>query len=507
VGFGPTVLGALAASPASATTGSVSGRLDVRGYEVIAVTATGVTIEADTNAKGRFVIKGLTGPVTLSLRGKDGSYAGPIVMRKKSATEGVMAVKPRTALGLIDVRDGYGLVVHKPFKSHLAMGRTAILKKGEPVGADKLGLVKTKKASGATSDGADADADGVINAFDVDDDGDKLLDNVDSTDSKRGAAAASLPSMAARKVHIFSNLKLPYEDGLNANAGSTAMSKSAVNTAMTSAQTLAISVVPGDEVELDCGALSYCSAGGTGTGMVASSSGGNSFPDDYDADHDTYGTIEKGPTGDFQLLTGATFDKIGGGDTFLELVTAGTKHLTAPGMLAYTFTSTPAITSWTDGTTTTSASYPAATGAEGSSANPFDAQATASGDMVLTFTFWRPQRPRIAPSEAKWVDIGKLGYSIDVPNSPDGGAGPGICPASTLSESDPNLSASGDQLKDAAVDANAAPANTLTLTVNMTDCLGTTATWDVGETFTFDLQARTLDGDNAAQRLTFTRSA
>jgi hypothetical protein len=210
------------------------------------------------------------------------------------------------------------------------------------------------------------------------------------------------------------------------------------------------------------------------------------------------------------MLTGAEFDEIGAGDTFIERVTAGTRSLEAPGMLNYTFTSTPAITAWSDdaGTTTTSVAYPIAPGTPGTAAAPAEVQADAAGDIVLTFTLWRPQRPRIAPFEARWVDIGGLGYSVDVPNAPGGvGTAPGRCAASTLTEGDPNLSADGDELRDAALDRAADPANTLTFTVNMTDCLGSGATWDIGESLNFDLQARTRDSDNAAQKLEFRRTA
>jgi hypothetical protein len=242
--------------------------------------------------------------------------------------------------------------------------------------------------------------------------------------------------------------------------------------------------------------------------MVESTAGGFDFPDDYDADGDGFGTIEAGPTGDFQLMTGAQFNEIGAGDTFIERVTAGSRELEAPGMLNFVFTSTPAVTSWSDGTSSHTVSYPVAAGAEGTAGTPAGVQANADGDIVLTFTLWRPQRPRIAPIEAKWMDLGGLGYSVDVPNAPSGGGtAPGTCPAASLSESDASLSADGDQLRDAAVDRAADPANTIAFTVNMTDCLGSGASWDVGETLKFDLQARTRDGDNAAQMWSFVRTA
>jgi hypothetical protein len=84
------------------------------------------------------------------------------------------------------------------------------------------------------------------------------------------------------------------------NAHAAAVSDAQIDAAMSTAQTLAIQVAPG-QVELDCGGLSYCSKGGTGTTLE----GGGRFPDDFEADGDGFGVLAVGPTGDFQLRTGA----------------------------------------------------------------------------------------------------------------------------------------------------------------------------------------------------------
>lgn len=515
-GIATLALFAALATPGAATaaptpTGKITGTLDAPGMTVLAVAPNGTTTSGTASASGAFSVPA-KGIVTLHLRAADGTYAGPVVLANLGRTATVMGVRAGTRLGKVDVRNGYARVLSKPAPKRLAPQLAARAAKGVPLGAGKLGLVKLPKAKlKLTAAGQDADGDGVVNAFDVDDDGDLRLDNIDPLATAGGPApkpkSGSLPSKEERKVTVFSNLKLALEASLNANAGIGSMSKEAVNAAMSASQTLAISVVPGDEVELDCGGLSYCSSGGTGRGLVASASGGTSFPTDYDADGDGFGTIEKGPTGDFQLQTGANFDQIGSGDLFIERVTAGSRSLTtAPGMLNYAFTSVPAVTMFSDGSVNTTVSYPVAAGSPGTAGAPAEARANADGDVVLTFTIWRPQRPRIAPFEAKWVDIGGLGYSVDVPNAPSGGGtAPGTCAAATLSESDASLTPDGDQLLDSAADRAADPANTLTFSVNMTDCLGSGASWDVGETLNFDIQARTKDGDNAAQKLNFIR--
>lgn len=491
----------------------IKGKLDARGYTVLAVAPDGTTVVATPNRNGKFRLVAPARYVTLHLRNSSGEYAGPILMTRKSKRVGYMAIKSGTNLGTIDVRRGFAILKRWVPRKKTTKASIAYLSNGVPVGARVQGLAAARGVVGSsTSPGVDADKDGIVNVFDVDDDGDLALDNVD--DSHSATASASTSSRSARasagdkEAHIFSNFKLSLESSLNANAGLGSMSESAVDTAMSTAQTLAIQVLSGDSVELDCGGLSYCSTGGTGIGLVASGTGGSAFPSDYDADSDGFGTIETGPTGDFQLRTGAVHGEIGAGDLFLERVTVGTTELKAPGILNFVFTATPAVTTWSDdeGATNNAVSYPVSAGTEGTTANPADVNANADGDVVLTFTLWRPQRPRIAPFEAQWVDLGGLNYSIDIPNAPDGGAGPGLCDAATYTESDANLSASGDSLVDAAVDADADAANLLTFTVNVTDCLGASG-WDVGEDLHFDLQARTSDGDNAAQMWNFTRTS
>ena len=77
-------------------------------------------------------------------------------------------------------------------------------------------------------------------------------------------SAALLCTAAPSLIWVFSNFYAQAEDSVNANAG-------------------AFELAPGDLTELDCGALLYCSAGGTGHEYSAPSNGvqpsGN--PDHY----------------------------------------------------------------------------------------------------------------------------------------------------------------------------------------------------------------------------------
>jgi hypothetical protein len=99
---------------------------------------------------------------------------------------------------------------------------------------------------------------------------------------------------------------------------------------------------------------------------------------------------------------------------------------------------------------------------------------------MLTLTWWRPQRKGIpGAGEPAFMDIGHLAYSLDVDEV--------SCPGATITTSDPDLvvtraplstSGANDALIDSADDQPANPANTLTATVNLTQCLA-----DAGQTF------------------------
>ena len=103
-------------------------------------------------------------------------------------------------------------------------------------------------------------------------------------------------------------------------------------------------------------------------------------------------------------------------------------------------------------------------GGAGTPANPIPVSAT--GDVIVTMTFWRPQRKAIPGSGegSDWVDIGGLKYTADVPNAPvaggpgaPGARGPGNCAASTYSTTDPNLKVGGDGVEDSSADRPSVP--------------------------------------------------
>ena len=434
---------------------------------------------------------------TLHLINGDGAYAAPVVVGTASRGRwAIMGVRAGTNLGTVRVGRG----VARP-RTPVAPSRTvnsikAKATNGTPIGARRLGLVRSTP-SGRTGPGRDYDRDGLPGVFDVDDNGNRILDNVDSTDTsaahphETSFSGSASTATTTDEVRLFSNLKLPMDQSLNANQGS--LSTAMIDAAMQAAGTLAIPVVD-TGARLDCTGLTYCSTGGTGSAY------GSAFPAAFSPDSSGFGLLTAGPTGDFQLNTGATSAEIGSGDVLGEWLTDGSL---VAGMLNFVFGTTPALTSYSvNGGATSTISYPATVG---TTTNPITVPAT--GSVSVTMTYWRPQREPIpAAGESGWIDIGNLQYVADIPNGPTSGSGPGTCANTYYSTTDPNLTtSSGDGMRDAQTDRSADPANTLTFTVDLTGCLGST-TWSSGESLQVDIQARSGYGDNAAQKVVFRRA-
>jgi hypothetical protein len=526
------VAGALAAPGiAVAKPHAISLKLSKAGYTVVALDNAGHAVKA----AGRNVkLTPTASRVTLHLVDARGNYAGPIVVAGKGAKV-VVGLRGAGRLGAVKVKRGYGLA--RAPRRALDRSRTARARAGVPVGAVVLGRV-AGRSKGAAGTGLDVDRDGVPGAFDVDDDGDLLLDNVDRA-SRRGArqvptgppnpnlpvgpptlgqppvgaptpgpaGAPGAPGApgAAAGFTLFSNLKLDIGLSVNANAG--AVTDGQIDEALARWATLAISVPAGDEVELDCLGLAYCAAGGTGTTLV----GTKPFPGDFDADGDGFGTITRGTTGDFQLHPGATSAEIGSGDSYIQRVTSGGVETTAAGTLNYVFSTTPALTTFTTAAGSGTISYPVAAGGLGTDQNPIPVPA----GSPINLAFWRPQRKAIAGSGegSGFVDIGHLTYSADIPNGPSpagrpgGGPGPGGNCQGQYASTDADATVTSDGVLDKADDRAAAPANTLSFTVDVDACLAANAvTWAAGDKLGIDIQARAAQGDNAAQKIWFRRA-
>ena len=345
----------------------------------------------------------------------------------------------------------------------------------------------------------DGDSDGLADVFDSDDDNDGVIDSYDPDKT----FAQPDPGKAAKDLRIFSNIKPEIQSSLNAYTETVTDERI---DSLVSHVNLAIQVAGGSSLatELDCGALEYCKAGGTGSNL------NQEFPENFDADADGKGTITEGGTGDFQLTTGASKSTIGGGDVLIEEVDNGDGTTSkVPVMLNFVFNTTPAVASLVMGSSTYTPVYPATEGMTGSANNPW--VAPVGWDKILSVTAFRPQRPGIpGAGEAAFVDVGNSKISIDIPNNPcvaSGGGGcsgqnTSRCNVESYSETDDALEIQGEALKDLRGDQNtdtANPsANQVTFNVDLSTCIS--ESWDSGEKLAIDLQFSNDVGDNAAQK-------
>jgi hypothetical protein len=482
-----------ATAPAAAARKQIRGKLSKPGYTVIAVAANGKAKSVQAKA-GRFALAPPAKSVTLHLRAANGTYAGPIVVgRKQKGKRAIVGVRAGATLGRIKVRRGYGRVSKGLRKKALDARLTARARKGVPIGARVFGRVRSK--SPRISVRGDRDLDGIPDPLDIDDDGDLILDNLDRASGARVAQAES-------GFGIHSDLGLPIYDTANANAPGSTDQK--IEETLPRLGVLNVNILAGDAAELDCTGLVYCSTGGTGRVPVnRNPPEGPPFPGQpggaYDSDGDGFGSLATAPNlpvgaRSLTLLHGATTAQIGTGDVLIQRVTRGGVESQFPSSVQFVFATGSALVSYAD-TAGNSATvpYPVAgpdpgPAGPGTNDNPFPVAAGADGSVVLTLTFWRPQRRPIPPEPGPWTDVGGLTYTTGL-------SGVGfVCPQSSLSETDPELAPAsspvlhtGGGFSDLAPDRPANAANTFTYTLNVTQCLASMGrSWAQGEMLGLD---------------------
>jgi hypothetical protein len=176
--------------------------------------------------------------VTLQLRAPDGTYAGPVVVGR-SGSHVIVGVKAGAVLGRIaySPRLGYATARHVAPR-WLDRARWARARGGvEPFGVLSMGRALSAPLKHPPP--GDRDADGVPDVFDVDDDGDLVLDVVD-------------PPARPDPVRVTSQLA-ELDSPVNVDAG---MSQAQVEAGLVAGGTLSIaSDLAGRP---DCGALSWC---------------------------------------------------------------------------------------------------------------------------------------------------------------------------------------------------------------------------------------------------------
>jgi len=180
----------------------------------------------------------------------------------------------------------------------------------------------------------------------------------------------------------------------------------------------------------------------------------------------------------FFLSHGATSDQIRTGDVLIERVTTGGVESQTPATVQLVLGTVSALVSYRDTAGHSgNITYPVAAGppgGPGTEGNPLQVAPGPDGNIVLTLKFWRPQRKPIPPEKATWVDIGGLTY-VTATNPGDGVKD---CQPGAYSTTDASLTpgsipfaTGGGGFRDLATDRPASPANTLTYSVNLTQCL------------------------------------
>jgi hypothetical protein len=532
-----------ASAPAAAAPKPISGKLSKPGYTVIALAESGKA-KAVRATRGRFRLRPPARSVTLQLRGPDGIYAGPVVVgREKRGRRAILGVRAGARLGRVRVRRGFARVLKRVPKRWVDASRRARARSGVPIGAGRFGRVRSLHVRASVP--GDSDLDGVPDVLDVDDDGDRILDRLD-----RSSARAARTAQDEERFDFHSRLTLYLDTTANANAAG--LTPEQMDTALSSAGDLLLTVLPGDALpnspELDCGGaiqqpprpdgLIYCrphSSGGIGRLFqpAVPPSDLRPFPDCCDRDGDGLGTLtaDTGPLGTpataMTLRHAATTAQIGTGDFMMQRVTRGGVETAFLATLQYVFASVPALVSYDDGQgNSATVSYPVPgpgpggvcpppgppCAALGTRENGFPVKARPNGDVVLTLTYWRPQR-RALPEWGEtgdWIDIGRLKYEVQVEESGR------RCPQSAFSEKDPDLALHSSSpiyaddapgFTDLAGDRPASRANTFTHTLNLTRCLESNGfSFNPGEDRGFTFLAVNPNGpDNAQQGVWFKR--
>ncbi len=239
-------LAAAVVIPVSAHGATVTGT--IKGGKGMSISAIGLDGSATTTkvkSGGKFSLKvpaARARTATLHLIKADGDYFGPVVLATKRSA-GYVRITARTkALGTVSRKSGYAIAkgLTKGTDYAIAGAIKVAAKGGKPIGAGKLGLIRTGSTSKAmssmelarsnqkgdggggqqgggnptdpcgTAAGGDCDKDGVPNSMDVDDNGNLTIDMTD---------VASVQTTA--RLLTYSDVRPSIVDTLNANAGAT----------------------------------------------------------------------------------------------------------------------------------------------------------------------------------------------------------------------------------------------------------------------------------------------
>jgi hypothetical protein len=378
---------------------------------------------------------------------------------------------------------------------------------GQPnAGQPNAGQPNTQQGADVNKDdtlGGDKDDDGIPNAFDVNDDGDAVLDSADaSTPAPKVAADNGTTTCSAVDFKIFTNYKATqggYAGTINAYApGAFQATKENIASTITKSMTMVFSPI-----------TQVC-----GSNVVTTELKGNGVayaPTDYVS---LSGGVCN--TGDYQWAIGQGFICPGAGnktafggyaftgsdlptgqDTFtMRVTTADAKSYEFTSSVGFVFVTHPMFVEYsTDGTNFTKVDYNNSTlGPEG--ARITEPTISVSQAQTLYLKVLRPQRLAMDGETGEFYDLGGFKYTPDIPNA----GGVGKCDAMTVTDS--------DMTSDTALDAGKPTTVLLTWAIGQKCYTESTKTpkptWTPGAS-DFDVQVEPSGpGGNSAQKIRIT---
>jgi hypothetical protein len=406
-----------APGPASVTvSGSLAG---MAGTTVLLVSPSGFAKGYKLTSAGTFsftLAPSNAAGASLQLVGTDGRYAGPVVLAaaadKAYTTLGGISVD----LGALSVGAGYARVTATlPAAAVNVTNWARADGSGKPDGAGKLGMVRSLTLSTASvgvadaaGPGQDPDHDGIPNVFDVDSNGDGILNSVDPVTAATDTGAAVSTRLNAQLSQTINADAGPVDSGaLDALLGG---DHTFVMTFYADPARLGGRTFTGAHV--DCATLAYCRAGDGTAELDTLPTGPMTGPVrwlDYTPDGSGLPVLAPWPGGSafgMNIMPKTTSANIHPGDSFQVIFGSGSDAVTLPASLGPYFVTTPAITSWSSGSAGASVTYPVT--------DPSAAELSApTGSLALTF--WRPQRTAIpGTGESSYVDMGHLHYGVAV---------------------------------------------------------------------------------------------
>jgi len=470
---GASAAPAQAASKKYQVTGTIKG---ATGKTVLLIANTGQVLATQkiTKSSTSLILKStrattnLNGSTLQLVTTSGGDYFGPVVLgwKTKSLVYTQLGTTPTSSgkysIGTVTVKvvsasklQGYALVSKSLSTSKKAIKSVTVKASNyKPVGVGTYG----KTAGGSTAallpqfrgllatgilgdidirnaitedqkfDGGDADGDGLTNAFDVNDDGDAVLDQADSNSPTPNAGANCQVGASFNIFTNFKNTATNLDGNINVyGSGDSAATNGKIATALTNTMSIVlqpITRVCGSNVTKSefkgVGALPYAPASYVD---ITGKSGGTG---DYQWTVGN-GQISGNAVTGLAAFTFTASNQISGQDVLMQRVTTANGNVYEfAGTMGFVFVTHPLPLRYSidDGLNWNDFTF------SGGSASYGTAQKIAlADDTKLTVEFAVPQRLAFDGEKAGYWDLGNMTYSPDAPNAfdDDDDNGPGKC--------------------------------------------------------------------------------